>query len=100
MVKRFEFLVNCNYCTALTVVTFSENVKKQSFQNEKCYSLSGADAECRGLIVNVRCCKLYKGNTIGLKVHEYYNVSIYHDQTNGLKQISLNRYNYCVVEHE
>jgi len=37
----------------------------------------------------------------GLKFQEYYNVSIYHDQTNGLKtNLFLNRYNCCVVKNE
>ena len=40
---------------------------------------------CRGIIVNVRCCKLDNGKNNRLKFQEYYNVSIYHDQTNGLK---------------
>ena len=54
-----------------------------------CCSLKDADAECRGIIVNVRCCKLDNGKYNGLKFHDYYNVSIYHDQTNGLKNKSL-----------
>ena len=47
--------------------------------------LRDADAECRGVIVNVRCCKLYNGKNNSLKFQESYNVGIYHDQTNGLK---------------
>jgi len=36
-----------------------------------------------------------------LKFQESYNVSIYHDQTNGVKtNLWLNRYNYGVIEHE
>ena len=35
-----------------------------------------ADAECRGIFVNVRCCKLDNGTNNGLKFQEYYNVSI------------------------
>ena len=53
------------------------------------------------MIVNVRCCKLYNGKNIGLKFQEYYSVSIYHDQTNGLKtNLILNSYKNYVVEHE
>ena len=70
-------------------------------QKEGCYSLKDADSVCRGIIVNVRCCKLDNGKNNGLKFQESYNVSIYHVHTNGLKtDLFLNRYNYCVVEHE
>ena len=54
-------------------------------KKERCYGLRDADAECRRIIVNVRCCKLDNGKKSGLKFQEYYNVSIYHDQTNQLK---------------
>jgi len=93
----FQVLNIIMHCT---IVMFSEYVKKSS-QKEGCYSLRDAGSECRGIIVNVRRCKLDNGQNNGLKFQEYYNVSIYHDQTNGLKtNLFLNRYNYCVVERE
>ena len=59
-VKRFEFLIKL--CTALTIVMFSEYVKAE-FPKRRMLQLNDAVAECRGIIVNVRCCKLFNGQT-------------------------------------